>query len=64
MKYNIDWFLLFAVLKVEGAWATGGKGFSNWDIFTQRTPGIYAYPTVVFVHVFVLVTCELLSVFI
>ncbi|CAA2994499.1 beta-glucosidase-like [Olea europaea subsp. europaea] len=25
--------------QVEGAWATGGKGFSNWDIFTQRTPG-------------------------
>ncbi|CAI9761182.1 unnamed protein product [Fraxinus pennsylvanica] len=25
--------------QVEGAWATGGKGQSNWDVFTQRTPG-------------------------
>ncbi|XP_022873098.1 beta-glucosidase-like isoform X1 [Olea europaea var. sylvestris] len=25
--------------QVEGAWATGGKGQSNWDVFTLRTPG-------------------------
>ncbi|CAA3020723.1 beta-glucosidase-like [Olea europaea subsp. europaea] len=25
--------------QVEGAWATGGKGLSNWDAFTLRTPG-------------------------
>ncbi|XP_022888210.1 beta-glucosidase-like [Olea europaea var. sylvestris] len=25
--------------QVEGAWATGGKGKSNWDIFTLKTPG-------------------------
>ncbi|CAA2962813.1 beta-glucosidase-like, partial [Olea europaea subsp. europaea] len=24
--------------QVEGAWATGGKGQSNWDAFTLRTP--------------------------
>ncbi|CAA2969060.1 beta-glucosidase-like [Olea europaea subsp. europaea] len=26
-------------LNVEGAWATGDKGLSNWDVFTLRTPG-------------------------
>ncbi|CAI9754727.1 unnamed protein product [Fraxinus pennsylvanica] len=25
--------------QVEGAWAAGGKGLSNWDVFTQRAPG-------------------------
>ncbi|CAA3030018.1 beta-glucosidase-like [Olea europaea subsp. europaea] len=24
--------------QVEGAWNTGGKGLSNWDVFTMRTP--------------------------
>ncbi|CAI9762216.1 unnamed protein product [Fraxinus pennsylvanica] len=25
--------------QVEGAWKTGGKGLSNWDVFSMRTPG-------------------------
>ncbi|KAL2503226.1 Beta-glucosidase 17 [Forsythia ovata] len=32
------WGSATSAYQVEGAWATGGKGLSNWDIFSMRTP--------------------------
>ncbi|KAL2481982.1 Beta-glucosidase 15 [Abeliophyllum distichum] len=33
------WGSATSAFQVEGAWATGGKGPSNWDVFSMRTPG-------------------------
>ncbi|KAL2503229.1 Beta-glucosidase 17 [Forsythia ovata] len=33
------WGSATSAYQVEGAWATDGKGPSNWDVFSMRTPG-------------------------
>ncbi|KAL2481968.1 Beta-glucosidase 17 [Abeliophyllum distichum] len=33
------WGSATSAYQVEGAWATDGKGQSNWDVFSMRTPG-------------------------